>query len=323
MQWLLRLSVVLIFASTALAARAETDTEFTAWVEHFKKRAVNQGVPQSVVDRALDGVTPDPKVITLDRKQPEGKITLAKYLSNTINSRRINTGRELLQQYDSVLADISRQYGVQPNFIVSFWGIESDFGNHQGGFSVVRSLATLAYEGRRREFFSNELIAALKIIHKEDMAPEDLIGSWAGAMGNCQFMPTTYLRYAADGDGDGKRDIWNNPVDALASIAKYLDSLGWKDDRSWGVPVTLPAGFPEERANLTQPHTAEQWRTRGLEWDFSTSAFSDGMALYAIYTDKPNGVTHLVTDNFKATLNWNRSRYFATAVGTLADKLAE
>lgn len=321
--WLLRVMVLMIFAATALSARAEPSAEFTAWTQQFKKKAVSEGIPQDVVDTAFDGLELDEMVIKLDQKQPEKKITLEKYLSNTINTRRINKGRDLLAENDQLLRDISNKYGVQANYIVSLWGIESDFGAHKGNFSVVRSLATLAFEGRRREFFSDELIAALKIIVAEKMDPSELTGSWAGAMGNCQFMPSTYLRYAVDADGDGHRDIWNSTPDALASIANYLRSLDWKDDRGWGVAVSFPDNFKEADANLKRGHTAEEWRTRGLEWSAPNAPFSNGMTLYAIYTDQPNGVTHLVTDNFKATLQWNRSRYFATAVGTLADKLAE
>lgn len=321
--WLLRVMVLMIFAATALSARAEPSAEFTEWTQQFKKKAVSEGIPQDVVNAAFDGLELDDTVIKLDQKQPEKKITLEKYLSNTINNRRINKGRELLAENDQLLRDISRSYGVQSNYIVSLWGIESDFGAHKGNFSVVRSLATLAFEGRRREFFSDELIAALKIIVAEKMEPSELTGSWAGAMGDCQFMPSTYLRYAVDADGDGHRDIWNSTPDALASIANYLRSLDWKDDRGWGVMVSLPDNFKEADANLKRGRTAEEWRTRGLDWSAPNAPFSNGMTLYAIYTDQPNGVTHLVTDNFKAILQWNRSRYFATAVGTLADKLAE
>ena len=315
--------VVMIFAAGAFEAHAEPNDEFTAWVQDFKTRAVSEGIPQSVTDAALDGLELDESVIALDQKQPEQKISLEKYLSNTINKRRINRGRDLLAEYDGLLRQINRTYHVQPSYVVSFWGIESDFGAHQGNFSVVRSLATLAFEGRRREFFSNELIAALKIINEENMDPANLTGSWAGAMGNCQFMPTTYLKYAVDADGDGHRDIWNSADDSLASIANYLHSLSWKNDRGWGIAVKIPDNVNDADLNLKHSRTAEQWRTRGLKWSAARAPFNEGMALYAIYTDEPNGVTHLVTDNFKATLQWNRSRYFATAIGTLADKFDE
>ncbi len=321
MTWWLRVMVVLILSATALPAMAQPDEAFTRWAEDFQRQAIHKGIPEDVVRRAFDGLEPDPRVIELDQKQPEKKITLEKYLKNTINGRRISTGRDLLSEHSGLLNDISRTHGVQPKFIVALWGIESDFGQHQGGFSVIRSLATLAYEGRRRELFSGELMAALKIVAAEGMDPADLTGSWAGAMGNCQFMPTTYLRFAVDEDGDGHRDIWNSTPDSLASIANYLRSLKWQDDRGWGVPVTFPPHFKHE--GLDHARKAGEWRKLGVDWPDNAGQFGGNVALYAIYADKPNDVTYLVTDNFKAILQWNRSRYFATAVGTLADQLGE
>ncbi len=320
MTWVLRLLVVMILGISAVPAWAG-DEGFERWAEQFKKKAIAQGIPHGVVEYALEGVEPDETVIALDRKQPENKITLEKYLRNTINSRRISTGRELMQEHEDLLEDISDTYHVQPQYVVALWGIESDFGTHQGGFSVVRSLATLAYEGRRRDFFSNELIAALKIIDKENMDPAALTGSWAGAMGNCQFMPSTYLKYAVDADNDGHRDIWNSTPDALASVANYLHSLGWKNDRGWGVEAQLPADFTDAENTLNHGRRADGWKRRGVTWNEETNQFGANVALYAIYTDKPNGIAHLVTDNYKVILQWNRSRYFATAVGTLAQTL--
>lgn len=323
MSWVLRLVVLVIFGAAVLPAYASEDAAFDRWAVEFKQRAVQEGISAEVVERAFEGVEPDPIVVKLDRKQPEGQVTLAKYLSNTVTKGRITRGRELMDEHKDLLRDISRTYGVQPKFIVALWGIESNYGVNPGSFSVVRSLATLAYEGRRRDFFSNELIAALKIIEAEHMDPSELIGSWAGAMGDCQFMPSTYLRHAADGDNDGHRDIWNSTPDALASIASYLHSLKWNDELGWGVPVTLPEGFSEAEADIKHTKTAREWRKRGLEWAEDDKQFGQNAALSAIYADKPNLVAYLVTENYKATLQWNRSRYFATAVGTLADQLAD
>lgn len=323
MSWLLRMMVVAIFSAAVMPAFAQTPEEsFPHWAEKFKRHAAREGISQSLLDSAFEGLEPDEVVVKLDRKQPEGQITLEKYLSNTVNSRRITTGRELMQEHSSLLRDISGTYGVQPHFIVALWGIESNFGALQGNFSVVRSLATLAYEGRRREFFSKELIAALKIIQAEGMEPSELTGSWAGAMGNCQFMPSTYLKFAVDADNDGHRDIWNNNADALASIANYLRSLSWQDDRGWGVTATFPEHFKESDADIKRPHLAREWKKRGIEWT-DESQFTNDMPVYAIYTDKANTASYLVTDNFKAILQWNRSRYFATAVGTLSDQLRD
>lgn len=311
---------VLMVCALPLVASAQDADGFASWLVDFEARAVNEGLPSSVVQSALSGLALDDSVITLDQKQPERKITLTKYLDNTINARRIRIGREMMQEHRAVLKKISARYHVQPEYLVALWGIESDYGNHQGDFSVVQSLATLAYEGRRRDFFTGELLAALRVLVSEGMGPDQLTGSWAGAMGNCQFMPSTYLKYAVDGDGDGKRDIWNSVPDTLASIANYLHALGWQNDRGWGVKVDAPDGF--DHNDLKQPHMSGEWRKQGLHWHKGNGSIpGHSIPLYAIYAGQPEEGTYLVTDNYKAILEWNRSRYFATAVGTLADAI--
>lgn len=268
MQW--RSFAILSFLVVAMlgaSARAQETTP-EEWAASFKKTAIKQGISSDVVEAALTNFEPNETIVRLDRKQPEKKITLERYLENTITDRRIEKGREMLEEHAVLLAKISNEYGVHPNFIVALWAIESDFGRQQGSFSVVNSLATLAYDGRRAELFGKELISALRIIEAEKISSDELTGSWAGAMGNCQFMPSTYLHYAVDGDGDGHRDIWNSVPDTFASMANYLRAIGWN----------------------------------GKQTD--SEAFEK-------------------TDNFDVLLKWNRSRYFATAVGTLAEAIGE
>lgn len=313
----LSLAGSLILASSAYAR------SFEDWLVDIEAQAVNAGVSASIARDALRGLEENARVVALDKKQPENKITLTKYLSNTISERRINTGRAMMEEHRDVLEKISAKYGVQPQYIVALWGIESDYGSYQGDFSVVRSLATLAYEGRRKELFTKELIAALKILDKENLASSELTGSWAGAMGNCQFMPSTYLAHAADGDGDGDRDIWNSTPDTLASIANYLHSLGWKNDRGWGAKAEASADFGANRTSITHAKTAAEWKQHGLSWEENGSINSDNTPLYAIHAGKPHEGLYVVTSNYKAILQWNRSRYFATAVGTLADAIGE
>ena len=320
---LLSLLITLMFGATARA----NDAGFDGWLENFKASAKEQGISPQVVDDALTGLTANDDVIALDGKQPENKITLARYLKNTISKRRIEKGQQMLREYRDTLAQISRRYGVQPKYIVALWAIESDFGDHKGDFSVVQSLATLAYEGRRAEFFSKELIAALKILDAEHLHSDALTGSWAGAMGDCQFMPSTYLSYAADGNGDGRRDIWNTPPDVFASIANYLHALGWNAQQGWGHAANFPDSLAEGDIGLTQSHSADYWRKAGLTYrtadDEVDGAPRGKTELYAIYSSTPEDGAYLVTDNYKALLQWNRSRYFATAVGTLADAIGE
>jgi len=322
MQWrnftILGVLVVLMFGATARAQ----DMAFDAWAASFKARAIAQGISSIVVDEAFEGLEPDARVIALDRKQPESKVSLTRYLENTITEGRIEKGREMLVEHADMLEKVSKRYGVQPKYIVALWAIESDFGRQQGSFSVIRSLATLAYEGRRAEFFSKELIAALKILQAENIPSSELRGSWAGAMGNCQFMPSTFLAYAVDATGDGHRDIWTAKYDVFASIANYLSSIGWNNDEEWGRAVFVPDDFKIAETSLKQGKSANDWAKRGLKYVDDTAP--DGKAtLYAIYAGTPEEGALLVTDNFNVILQWNRSRYFATAVGTLADAIGE
>jgi membrane-bound lytic murein transglycosylase B len=322
--YILSVLVILMFGASAQAQ----DEAFETWLATFKNNAIAKGISAQTLDDAFAGIEPDETVVKLDRKQPEGQITLEKYLNNTISDRRIRIGREMLREHAEVLSRVSKRYGVQPKYIVALWGIESDFGNHQGNFSTIQSLATLAYEGRRAEFFSNELLSALKILESEKLPRDELTGSWAGVMGNCQFIPSTFLRYAVDADGDGHRDIWNNTDDTFASIANYLQALGWDDSFEVMHEAVTPDNFNANEASIDKAHSADYWSKRG----FSVSS-GNGMQrlggsqlLYAVYLskeDQAEGNTVLVTSNFKALLQWNRSRYFAAAVSKLADAIEE
>ncbi|MES2983569.1 MAG: lytic murein transglycosylase [Pseudomonadota bacterium] len=325
MQWRSGTIVGLVMALLAIpaAVSAQQSDGFPRWLETFRARALSEGISPAVVDDALGDVALDDSVVVLDQKQPETKITFSKYISNTISPRRIRIGRAMLQEHHAVLQKISRRYGVQPKYIVALWAIESDYGNNKGGFSVVQSLATLAYEGRRAAFFGDELIAALKILEAENLRADELTGSWAGAMGDCQFMPSTYLRYAVDGNGDGKRDIWNEPADVFASVAHYLNALGWNKKEGWGRAVSVPEGITIEQADLKQPHPASYWRARGFTYEGGAAVPDTQATRYAMLPGTAEEGAYLVTDNFQALLQWNRSRYFATSVGMLADAIGE
>lgn len=322
-------ALLMLFSAAPITAQAE---DFASWLESFKTKAQRQGISEATFRDAFADLEPDDSVIALDRKQPEGQITLEKYLKNTISARRVRIGRAMLREHAAVLSDISKRYGVQPKYIVALWGIESDYGNYQGNFSVVQSLATLAFEGRRADFFAAELMSALRIMEKEGIPRDELTGSWAGAMGNCQFIPSTYLRYALDASGDGKRDIWHNEADTFASIANYLSSLGWDGRVNTMEPEVVDVGKFEARdASIETARSATAWGTLGL---VTVSGQGNGQViklhgprkLYAIYLSKEDEEENkptLVSENFKALLNWNRSRYFATAVSTLAEEINE
>lgn len=317
---LLGLVAVLCFSAPLNAA----PITFDAWREQFVQSAISQGIAPEVVEQALSNVTEDEEVIALDRKQPESKITLSEYLKNTVTPRRIRLGRELMAEHKASLEVIAKRYGVPPQYILALWGVETDYGNVKGNFSVVQSLATLAYEGRRRAFFSKELLGALRILQNESMPSVELAGSWAGAMGNCQFMPSTYLKYAADGDGDGKRDIWNSLPDSFASIANYLHALGWKPDISWGGAAVTPPRYSPAPSSIRRGKSAREWHKQGFAFKNPRTTLSNpAMTLYAVYPGSKEQGVFLVTENYKALLQWNRSRYFATAVSMLADAIGE
>lgn len=209
------------------------DQEFKAWLVGFKQRAILSGISKQTLDVSFANVELNERVVTLDKKQPEkSKITKEEYIANVINNARIIKAQKLLDENRDVLNKISARTGVEPQFIIALWGLESGFGANTGKFSIINSLSTLAYEGRRREFFEKELIAALKIIDQGHITADAMIGSWAGAMGQCQFMPSSFLNYAVDYDGDGRKDIWGTKEDVFASIANYLKTEGWGADKA-------------------------------------------------------------------------------------------
>ena len=216
------------------------DASYDAWLVSFKQKAREAGISEQTLEEAFAAVsTPDETVLRLDRKQPESTMTLEQYMQKVITPSRIENGRALLTEHQAVLTQVSETYAVPPEYIVALWGIETSYGNNTGGFSIIDALATLAYDGRRSEYFGGELMNALRIIDADHIEAYDMQGSWAGAMGQCQFMPSSFLAYAVDYDGDGRRDIWNTQADVFASIANYLSRSGWNGDRENNFNVLL------------------------------------------------------------------------------------
>lgn len=235
----MRITPILTLAATALcvlitSACASNNRPFGLWLEGVKREAAAQGIRPEVVDAALMDAQPIPRIIALDRKQPESTLTLEEYLRKVLPRARIEKARRLYRENLPLLREVSAKYNVQPQYIVALWGVESSFGESMGSFETVHALATLAYDGRRSDYFRKELLNALTILNEGHIRVEDMQGSWAGAMGQCQFMPTSFLRYAVDGNGDGKKDIWSTRPDVFASIANYLHSEGWDGSKGWG-----------------------------------------------------------------------------------------
>lgn len=300
--------------------QAEPVESFSQWRQALREEALGSGIEAALFDRLLGSISPDPGVLKADSSQPEFTRPVWEYLDGAVSASRIGRGRVLLAQHNLVLQRIEQRYGVEPQVLVAIWGLESNFGNNIGSHSVIRSLATLAFEGRRKAFWRGQLLAALQIVQNGDIAGERMVGSWAGAMGQTQFMPTTYNQHAVDFDGDGKRDLWNSSTDALASAAHYLQSSGWQSGQPWGFEVRLPAGFDYALADPEQRRTLAEWSTLGVRPVVSNTVATDTSANLLLPAGH-QGPAFLLLNNFRSILRYNNSTSYALAIGLLADNL--
>ena len=294
---------------------------FDAWVGSFRARAASQGIAPATLDRAFRNAGYLPGVIERDRNQTEFKRSLEDYLAIAASDERVTTGRAKLRQYGPLLADIEARYGVEPRIVAAIWGLESKYGARRGSVPVVSSTATLAYDGRRGVFFEKQLLAALRILQNGDVAPERMTGSWAGAMGHTQFIPTTYQAYAVDLRGDGRRDIWSDdPTDALASAANYLAKSGWRRGQPWGVEVRLPAGFNTGQTGRGTTRSPAAWAAQGVR-DMSGGTVPDYGAASILIPSGPTGPAFMVFRNFTVITRYNNSENYVIGVGHLSDRL--
>lgn len=312
--------------TSTLAGEAQPD--FATWLAGVRSDALAHGIKAETLDQALGGIAPIDRVLELDRKQPEFTLTFDQYEGHVVSPGRVASGREQMALHKALLSAIAKRYGVPPRVIVAMWGIETDYGRLTGGFSVIPALATLAYDGRRSQYFRGELMNALEIIDKGVPASR-LRGSWAGAMGQCQFMPSTYLKYARAWNRGGIPDIWANQADVFASAANYLAQLGWNGRQGWGRAVTLPGnGLDPQMFGLETHKSLTQWRRLGIRMANGKPLPARGdiqASLVRAETGKGDDVGHgqpyLVYDNFHVLMKWNRSLFFGLAAGTLADRL--
>ncbi|HEX5079969.1 MAG TPA: lytic murein transglycosylase [Geminicoccaceae bacterium] len=300
------------------AARAATQP-FPEWLEGVRQEALAKGIAPATVAAALDGVQPIERVIELDRRQPEGRMTYRQYRDRVLSEQRIERGRELLREHRELLDRVGADYRVQPRFIVALWGIESNYGAWSGSTPVIGALATLAYDGRRADFFRSELMQALRILDEGNVEVDAMLGSWAGAMGQSQFMPSSYLRNAVDYDGDGRRDIWSSLPDVFASIANYLAKAGWDDRRTWGREVGLPGDLGDGLDGLALRRSLPAWHELGVRRADGTPLPVVALDASLLRTDDGIGPAYLVYNNFRVLMAWNRSTYFGLTVGQLAD----
>lgn len=296
---------------------------FTEWRAGFRQRAAAAGISSQTFDRAFAGVGVNAKVLELDGRQAEFTRAIWDYLDSAVSDSRISNGRAKAAELRDVMARIEARYGVPGETVLAVWGLESAYGYNMGSIPVIESLATLAYEGRRRDFAEEQLIEALKIIQSGDVTPAAMVGSWAGAMGHTQFIPTSYQAYAQDLNGDGRRDVWSaDPGDALASTANYLARFGWESGRPWGFEVRLPQGFPYAEADQSIVKPMSAWSALGV-------TRADGGALPAgegegavLLPAGANGPAFIVLKNFRVIKRYNNATSYALAVALLSDRIA-
>ena len=307
----------LVAASPAFPAPAPDS--FPKFVEGVKAEAARAGIRQTTLDKAFKGVVVNQRVIELDRKQPEFTLTWEQYRGRVVSEGRIAKGRDLFARHSGLLSRVTEKYGVGPAPIMGIWGLESDYGASTGGFHVIEALATLAWEGRRAAFFRSELMDALKIIEAGDITPERMTGSYAGAMGQPQFMPDSYLKFAVDFSGTGKRDIWNDPGDIFASVANYLAKSGWNGALPWGVPARLPAGFDAVLAGRDTRKTLADWTRLGV---VPGRKLPPETMAAVLLPGGAGGEAYLACHpNFLAIRRYNPSDFYCISVGLIGERV--
>ena len=298
-----------------------SESDFAQCKQRLQERAINAGVSAPVARDVMAQAEYLERVIELDRRQPEFTTTFGDYLNRRVNADRIAKGRKLLREHRGLLNEVTEKTGVPAPYLVAFWGLETNYGSYFGKMQVPSSLATLACDPRRSEFFSQQLIAALRIIDEGAISADQMEGSWAGAMGHVQFMPTVFLRHAVDADGDGRRDLWNSLPDAMLSAGRFLESMGWDGEYRWGREVLLPDNFDYSLADGRRL-PLDDWREMGVTDVWGHPVPEEPIDAAMVVPSGHEGPAFLVYNNFRVTMGWNRSEFYAIAVGHLADRVA-
>lgn len=309
---------------TAFAQEQAEPINQQAFIEckaRLEQQAIDAGVSQATATQVMAQVEHLDRVIELDRRQPEFTTTFADYLNRRVNEARVSKGREMLAEHRDLLQRVTDETGVPAPYLVAFWGLETNFGSYFGKMSVPNALTTLACDARRSTFFTQQLIAALRIIDEGAIPADQMEGSWAGAMGHVQFMPTVFLQHAVDADGDGRRDLWNSLPDAMMSAGKFLQSMGWDGDYRWGREVLLPDSFDYSLTDGRRLPLSE-WREMGITDAFGNTLARADIKAKLVVPAGHQGPAFLVYDNFRVIMGWNRSEFYAIAVGHLADRVA-
>ena len=312
----------LILATLLLASGSSVADDFDDCLAGIQDSARERGLAPWIVDELIPSLKQQKRVVELDRSQPEFIRTFAQYLGARVTETRVARGRTLYEQERDFLAQLTREYGIPGHYLVAFWGLETNFGSYLGNTPTLDSLATLACDQRRSEFFTSELLTALELVQRDGLEPAQMKGSWAGAMGHTQFMPSTYERAAVDGDGDGRIDLWGSPRDALASGANFLSQLGWQRELRWGREVTLPPKLDWSQVGLNSKLPLRNWVGLGLKRADGASLPASDIQASLLVPAGHSGPAFLVYENFRVIMGWNRSEFYAISVGHLADRIA-
>ena len=299
----------------------EDNAQFQTFISTFRSEALAEGITAETYDLAMSGLSPNVRVVELNNSQPEFVRPMWEYIDGAVSERRLELGREQIDANVMLFDRLEATYGVPRQVLAAIWGMETNFGQNMGAMNLFQALATLAYDGRRQDFGKSQLLAALKISQQEGIPPSEMTGSWAGAFGHTQFIPTTFLAHAVDGDGDGKRDLWHSSADALASAASYLQRSGWSGDRDWGFEVTLPEGFNYEQANADDERAMGAWAALGLKRVNGDPLPMGDMEAEVLLPVGANGPAFLITENFGAIMAYNSATSYALAISVLSDRL--
>ena len=320
-RWVLVALIVCSNLSLADGSANAQNADLQAFIASFRSQAMAEGITAEVYDRAMTGLTPNERVVRALNTQPEFTRPIWEYIEGAVSQRRLDGGREQLAANTALFDGLESEYGVPREVLTAVWALESNFGQIKGNYNLFQALATLAYDGRRQNFGRSQLIAALKISQQEGIDPSQMTGSWAGAFGHTQFIPTTFLAYAVDGDGDGVRDLWNSHADALASAASYLERSGWSSDRDWGTEVRLPEGFNYALANADVRRSISAWSAAGVRRITDEAMPASDVQAEIILPAGAAGPAFLTTGNFEAIMRYNPATSYALAISYLSDGL--
>ncbi|APE00684.1 lytic transglycosylase [Alteromonas mediterranea] len=316
-----RTSLALLFTGAVINS-ASANEHFSSCTAALADRAKQEGVSQQIIDEVFPHLVHQDRVIELDRSQPEFVQTFPGYFSKRVTDWRTEKGKAMYAKHEKLLHKLSDKYGVPPHYLLAFWGLETNFGSYKGKMPVLDSLATLACDKRRSKYFTQEFLVAVKLMQREKLKKDNMVGSWAGAMGHTQFMPSAYTHYAIDGDGDGQINLWESEEDALSSAANFLASLGWERSFRWGREVKLPEGFNYQESGYKNRKPLSKWNDQGLKKADGSALGEGDTTAYVIVPAGHNGPAFIAYKNFRVIMRWNNSEFYAIAVGVLADRIA-